>query len=227
MSTVLWPGLCTTTVLPESFQPWPPLLSDWLETTAGMAIVGVVVWWIWSPGSKLQRLLVVIAANLVVTVGIKSLLKGTFGRTWPESWLGENPSLIANGVYGFHLFHFGRAYASFPSGHAAATFAVVSILWLSRPRFRWLYALVAAGMCLALVGLNYHFVSDVLAGAVLGSLTASAPRDVVSHRRRAAPLPEYPLAVRQDFQPDRSSGSGHVYPWSAWRTAHWSHAPAQ
>ena len=156
---------------PESFQPWPPLLSDWLETTAGMAIVGVVVWWIWSPGSKLQRLLVVIAANLVVTVGIKSLLKGTFGRTWPESWLGENPSLIANGVYGFHLFHFGRAYASFPSGHAAATFAVVSILWLSRPRFRWLYALVAAGMCLALVGLNYHFVSDVLAGAMLGSLT--------------------------------------------------------
>ena len=83
----------------------------------------------------------------------------------------NNPSLIADGVYGFHPFHFGKAYQSFPSGHAAAAFAVISILWLSRPRWRWLYAAVGGFVCVALVGLNYHFVGDVIAGAMLGSVT--------------------------------------------------------
>jgi membrane-associated phospholipid phosphatase len=114
---------------------------------------------------------VAIAANLVVTNTIKSLLKGVFGRTWPTSWLGDNPSLIDNGVYGFYPFHFDKAYGSFPSGHAAAVLAVISILWLSLPRWRWLYALAGIALCAALVVLNYHFVGDVIAGAMLGSIT--------------------------------------------------------
>ena len=48
---------------------------------------------------------------------------------------------------------------------------MLSILWLSRPRWRWLYAAVGGLVCVALVGLNYHFVGDVIAGAVLGSVT--------------------------------------------------------
>jgi membrane-associated phospholipid phosphatase len=79
--------------------------------------------------------------------------------------------LIADGVYGFHPFHFGKAYQSFPSGHAAATLAVLSILWLSRPRWRGLCATAGGIVCIALVGLNLHFVGDVIAGAMLGSVT--------------------------------------------------------
>ena len=48
---------------------------------------------------------------------------------------------------------------------------MISILWLSRLKWRWLYAVVGGLMCLALVGLNYHFVGDVIAGAMLGSVT--------------------------------------------------------
>jgi len=155
---------------PDDFLHWPPRVSDWLSYLVVVGIVAVAVWRLWQPGGRLQTLLLAIAANLVATAAIKTLLKGLFGRNWPETW-NKKPSLIANGDYGFHPFHFGRDYQSFPSGHAAATFAVISILWLSRPRWRWLYATIGGMVCVALVGLNYHFAGDVLAGAMLGSVT--------------------------------------------------------
>jgi membrane-associated phospholipid phosphatase len=153
----------------DAFLLWPATVSEWLTYLGVAAIIGVAAWRIWRPGGPLQTLLVAIAANLVVTNAIKWLLKGVFGRTWPSSWLGNNPSLIANGVYGFFPFHFDPAHGSFPSGHAAAALAVISILWLSRPRWRWLYALIGLAIGAALVVLNYHFVSDVIAGAMLGA----------------------------------------------------------
>ncbi len=156
---------------PDDFLLWPPLVSGWLGCLAVPGIFAVVAWRLWRPGGQIQTLLLAIAANAVVTAGIKTLLKGAFGRTWPETWMDDNPSLIADGVYGFHPFHFDKAYGSFPSGHAALAFAVVSILWLSRPRWRLLYAAVGGPLCLALVGLNYHFVGDVIAGVMLGSVT--------------------------------------------------------
>jgi membrane-associated phospholipid phosphatase len=155
------------------FLLWPPRVSEWLTYLAGLGIVGVVAWRLWHPGGQFQTLLLAIAANLVVTAGIKSVLKWSFGRTWPETWTGNNPALIPYGVYGFHPFHFGGAYQSFPSGHAAATFAVISILWLSLPRWRLLYMVVGVLVCVALVGLNFHFVGDVIAGAILGSVTGA------------------------------------------------------
>jgi membrane-associated phospholipid phosphatase len=155
----------------DAFLAWPATVSEWLNYPAIAAIVGVVAWRTWRPGGRVQTLLVAIAVNAVATNLIKSLLKGVFGRTWPTSWLGNNPSLIDNGVYGFFPFHFDPAYGSFPSGHAAVTLAVLSILWLSLPRWRWLYAAIGIAICAALVFLNYHFVSDVIAGSMLGSIT--------------------------------------------------------
>jgi membrane-associated phospholipid phosphatase len=155
---------------PTDFLLWPPLVSDWLTYLAIPGLVFVVAWRVLRLGGELQKLLLAIAVTLVVTVAIKIGLKWAFGRTWPETWIGNNPSLIANNVYGFNPFHAGIAYRSFPSGHAAVTFAVISILWLSRPRWRGLYAAAGGLMCIALVGLNYHFVSDVIAGAMFGTV---------------------------------------------------------
>ena len=157
---------------PDKFLLWPPLLSKWLFYAIVAGMIAVVAWWLWRPGGRLQRLLLAIAANLAATEGIKDVLKWAFGRTWPEKWVDNNaPAWIPDGVYGFHPFHVGGAYQSFPSGHAAATFAVVSILWLCLPRWRWLQAAAAGLVCSALVGLNFHFVGDVIAGAMLGSVT--------------------------------------------------------
>ena len=81
--------------------------------------------------------------------------------------------MIGTGAYGFHPFHSGPGYKAFPSGHAAVVFSVAAILWFSYPRGRWCYGLVCAAMSAALVGLNYHFVGDVIGGAVLGSITGA------------------------------------------------------
>ena len=107
----------------------------------------------------------------LVTSVLKQLLKCAAGRYWPESWTHHNPSLIGSGAYGFHPFHCGPAYESFPSGHAAVTCAIMAVLWASHPRWRWPCAFCGALLCVSLVGMNYHFVSDVIAGAMLGSIT--------------------------------------------------------
>jgi membrane-associated phospholipid phosphatase len=99
----------------------------------------------------------------------KDQLKFIFGRTWPETWVGNNPSFIRDGVYGFNFMHGGAGYQSFPSGHMAATCAVMSVLWILYPRLRWLCVIPGLAVGAGLVGGDYHFLSDVIAGAFVGS----------------------------------------------------------
>ena len=156
---------------PQRWLLWPPLISHGVKIAAPLGIIATVVWWARRPGGRLQTVLLAISADLVAITVLKQLLKWGCGRSWPETWQENNPSLIANGVYGFHPFHFGIAYDAFPSGHAAVICSVTVILWLGHPRWRWWYAMVCLCLCAALVGLNYHFVGDVIAGAVLGCVT--------------------------------------------------------
>ena len=119
--------------------------------------------------SKSYAIAVLCSLSLIAGDAVKNQLKFVFGRTWPETWIQGNPSLIRDGVYGFNPFHGGVAFASFPSGHAIATFAVMSVLWICYPRFRWLYTACAAAVAIGLVGANYHFLSDVIACGFVGA----------------------------------------------------------
>lgn len=107
--------------------------------------------------------------SVIVAETIKAQLKFVFGRTWPETWIHNNPSLIHDNVYGFNFFHGGPGYASFPSGHTTAICAAVSVLWMVYPKFRVIYALAVAAVVIGLLGADYHFVSDVIAGGFLGT----------------------------------------------------------
>jgi membrane-associated phospholipid phosphatase len=110
--------------------------------------------------------------SLIVAATIKTELKYVFGRTWPETWARNNPSLIRDGVYGFNPFHEpGIAYASFPSGHTAAICALMSVLWICYPRFWPIYLASILAVSVGLVGADYHFLSDVIAGAFVGTST--------------------------------------------------------
>jgi membrane-associated phospholipid phosphatase len=120
------------------------------------------------PLAKLQTVAVLAAASLAVTSAIKDQLKLAFGRTWPETWVRNNPSFIRDGVYGFNPFHNGPGFAAFPSGHTAAVCAVMSVLWICYPRFRVLYAAVIAAVGVGLMGADFHFLGDVIAGGFLG-----------------------------------------------------------
>ncbi|MGH7236781.1 MAG: phosphatase PAP2 family protein [Nitrospiraceae bacterium] len=69
-------------------------------------------------------------------------------------------------------FQFGPSWDtgldSFPSGHAAASFAVAAVLARRFPRARWLLYGAASVVALSRVARGSHFPTDVLAGVSLG-----------------------------------------------------------
>jgi undecaprenyl-diphosphatase len=76
---------------------------------------------------------------------------------------------------------------SFPSGHATVSFACATVLAFAIPRFVVpLYAL-AALIAFSRVYVGVHYPTDVIAGAVLGILLATALRMLAAARRRSAP----------------------------------------
>ncbi|WP_076541265.1 phosphatase PAP2 family protein [Shewanella sp. UCD-KL21] len=116
--------------------------------------------------------LVAISATMV-RVGAKIIC----GRTWPETWINNNPSWIEHGVEMFAPFSLSQSYHSFPSGHALFTFAFASLFWQYSPKLYWLWLTAMVSVFIGQLGQNYHYLGDLLAGAVLGVLISQ----LVSH----------------------------------------------
>jgi membrane-associated phospholipid phosphatase len=147
-------------------------IPDLLIPLAATAFVALGLWVLAGrPMSKAVAVAALCSISLIVTETIKNGLKFAFGRLWPDTWVQNNPSFIHDGAYGFNFFHGGGGYASFPSGHTAATCALISVLWILYPKLRSLYALIVLAVAVGLIGANYHFLSDVIAGGFVGSST--------------------------------------------------------
>lgn len=147
----------------------PPLMQSWSPLVLLLLAVCRTI----GPWRRWQAALFLACVSVIVADQFRESLGDLCGRYWPETWHDNNPSLIGTGAYGFHPFQVGDDVGSFPSGHAARIAAFFSVFWLTMPRGRWLYAVFAAPMLVALVALNYHFVGDVIAGAVIGILVAT------------------------------------------------------
>lgn len=98
----------------------------------------------------------------------KQALKYTFGRTWPDTWLHENPSYLHDGVFEFKFFAGNYAYASFPSGHLTVMLACTAVIALRHRVLRVPCAIAIALTAFGQIAAAYHWTSDVLAGAALG-----------------------------------------------------------
>ncbi len=92
-----------------------------------------------------------------------------------------------------HLFAAHAADASFPSDHATAGFAIAVAILLRDRRWGLITLAAAAVLAVGRVGMGVHYPSDVLAGAVLGTLVAlllwtpllRRPLDVLADRAGA------------------------------------------
>ena len=144
----------------------PPLVQGW----SPLLLVLLAIRRAFGPWQRWQRTLFVACVSLIVADQFRQSLGDLCGRYWPETWHDNNPSLIGTGAYGFHPFAVGDDTGSFPSGHATRIAAFFAVYWSTLPRARWFYAILAAPMLVALIAMNYHFVSDVIAGSVLGAL---------------------------------------------------------
>jgi len=120
------------------------------------------------PFSGVQSIGLACSMSFIAANFITNQLKYALGRTWPDTWIQNNPSLIQNGVFGFNPFHGGPGFASFPSGHVAPVCAVITVLWWSYTSLRPIYLACVAAVAIGLIGANYHFLSDILGGIFVG-----------------------------------------------------------
>jgi len=105
-----------------------------------------------------------IASAVPLAFFLKSILKLVVGRITTRFWL-RHP-----GITEFHWFHGVGHYSGFPSGHMAVFSVLVIALWKFYPRYWPAYCGFLSLLALALIATDYHFLSDLIAGAYLGLL---------------------------------------------------------
>lgn len=120
--------------------------------------------------ARLGSTILAVALAVLLATLAAVLAKWVFGRLWPETWIANNPSWITNRKFGFFPLHGGIGYESFPSGHTARVSAAAAVLWWRVPRLRALWLAVPLAVAAGLLAANFHFVSDCLAGALLGTI---------------------------------------------------------
>lgn len=144
-----------------------------------LVAVGTVIMWLiyiyrlhLKKNDVITQFLLLAAATLPAAYLLKTFFKFMFGRIGPRYWLHRR------GSFEFHLFHnFGSG--SFPSGHMTvfAAFGVAVLYYFPKYRRPVIILLILLGI--ALIGTDYHFLSDVIAGAYLGFVTTYSLKFII------------------------------------------------
>jgi undecaprenyl-diphosphatase len=128
----------------------------WVAIALGLAI-----------GHRRWGILVVTAAAVAVSDATTRGLKAVIDVERPSSRYARPEPLVP-----------APHDATFPSGHAATSFAAATILTAAAPRFAPLWFLLALAIGFSRVYVGVHYPLDVVGGAALGILVAVALRFV-------------------------------------------------
>lgn len=108
-------------------------------------------------------ILVLVAAADLAADGVAYVLRDAIGRDRPPVVYPEPEALV-------RIPH----QPSFPSGHSATAFACATVIAWASPRLRIPAFVLAAGIAWSRVYVGVHWPLDVLGGAALGVLVATA-----------------------------------------------------
>jgi undecaprenyl-diphosphatase len=122
-------------------------------------VVGAVLALIW----RRPWFLVLLLASDFVADGLSLALRQAIGRDRPPLVYPEPKPLVAVPQTG-----------AFPSGHASTAFACATVIAWASPRIRVPAFALAAAIAWSRVYVGVHWPLDVLGGAVLGVLVATA-----------------------------------------------------
>lgn len=103
--------------------------------------------------------MILIVAMVLDAILCNGILKPLIGRIRPFGWRTDITLLIPP-----------PADASFPSGHTAISFAVVTVLFLRKERYWYLSLVLAVLIAFSRMYLYVHFPTDILGGCLLGVL---------------------------------------------------------
>lgn len=123
-------------------------------------------------------MLLLVATTALVTQGITSVLKFAVQRERPPTIILDPEPLMDV-----------PATSSFPSGHTSSSFACAFVLSRLAPRLTVPLFALAALVGVSRVYVGVHYPLDVLAGAALGLLVATALLRLLGALRRSRPLP--------------------------------------
>lgn len=117
-------------------------------------IVFIVMTTLFLWGERKREWIPVLWTSFITTVVISMLLKLTIARPRPL------------GIAVVTLF--GIIDYAFPSLHAASSFTAIATLDREFPMFKWFWVLLAITVAFSRIYLKVHYLSDVVAGALLG-----------------------------------------------------------
>lgn len=114
------------------------------------------------PQHRLANILLLTSIAMLIAFFSETALKFLLGRYRPEM-------LFHQGLYGFHYLTHEFLMTSMPSGHATRAFVLVTGFSLMYKRLAPLFLLIGLLVCLSRLVLGFHFLSDVIIGALLGT----------------------------------------------------------
>jgi membrane-associated phospholipid phosphatase len=154
--------------------------SGWVLWPTGILILVTAAATMRAPTRMAQLVLASIAVRfgyVFLAVGIPGLFV-----TIVKRWIGRvRPS--QSGPFTYHPFSWDPAYASLPSGHAAAAFSALIAIGAIFPRARPVLWVYAVSIAMSRVIISAHYPSDVIAGAVVGAIGAILVREWFAARR--------------------------------------------
>jgi membrane-associated phospholipid phosphatase len=157
--------------------------SDWILISTGLFFLAVLLLDASGlrPRLRARRALRTLAAGYVFAAValagiIANLSKNIIGRARPKLF-NETGSLS------FDFWSGDSTWASFPSGHATTAMALGVALALLFPRLRWVFLCLCLWIALSRLFVGAHYPSDVIAGIMLGGITAWVMARALARRR--------------------------------------------
>lgn len=155
---------------PVSDVLWP-LITDYDKLlVVRIVLVGVWIWLLWKGGRNGRTVALFIIPLIVVSDQLNSsVLKELIQRPRPCHEIDGVPI-----VQNIHLLVHCGSGKSFPSSHAVNNFALATVFSFYYRRWKWWFIAGASLVALSRLGVGVHYPSDILAGAIIGTLIALA-----------------------------------------------------
>ncbi len=140
---------------------------DGAPVLALLLIIAARRWW--------RRIAMTVVGAFVIQQGLTELIKFLAGRMRPHQ--ADGLTVFMGPASGYH---------SFPSGHTSYAFMLATIAAAYFPRGTWWFYAIALLVGIGRVMKDVHFLSDIIAGALIGYLAGWVLLRFLPPRSRAA-----------------------------------------
>jgi len=123
-----------------------------------------IYFWFLAKNKLWSKRIIFILASLSISGLLNLLIKWLAGR--------YRPNMLEKGFFGFNYFGIGYDLNSFPSGHTVTAFSLAAAVSILFPRTGIVAFIIAISIGMTRIILTSHYLSDVIAGAGIGILSA-------------------------------------------------------